>query len=85
MASKKPNIMSLSVNEGVQARLKKIADKRNLTVSQMMRDVIDKHFGTGEEDVDTIILKVPRSMRQNPEELAKWLKVRFDWVLKKLA
>lgn len=85
MASKKPNIMSLSVNEGVQARLKKIADKRNLTVSQMMRDVIDKHFGTGEEDVDTIILKVPRSMRQSPEELEKWLKVRFDWVLKKLA
>lgn len=87
MTSKKSNIMSLSVDLEIQDRLKKIAKQRNVSVSKLIRDVIDKHLGPDVAEgqvVDTVILKIPSEMKAQPEELRKWLQARFDAVVKGL-
>lgn len=87
MTSKKSNIMSLSVDLEIQDRLKKVAKQRNLSVSKLVRDVIDKHLGPDVEDgtvVDTVILKIPATIKAHPEELKQWLQARFDAVVKHL-
>lgn len=81
MSSKKANIMSLSVDLEIQDRLKKIAKRRNVSVSKLVRDVVDKHLGPDVEDgtiIDTVILKIPAAVKQNPGDLRQWLQARFD-------
>ena len=77
--------MSLSVDPEIQERLKKVAKKRNISVSKLVRDMVDKHFGTDnieENTVDTVILKIPTEIKGKPEELKQWLQVRFDGIFK---
>lgn len=88
MTSKKANIMSLSVDLEIQDRLKKVAKQRQISVSKLVRDVIDKHLGPDVEDgtvVDTVILKIPATMKTNPEELRNWLQVRLEGIVKHLS
>lgn len=87
MTTKKSNIMSLSVDLEIQDRLKKVAKQRNVSVSKLVRDVIDKHLGPDVEDgttVDTVILKIPATIKLHPEDLKQWLQTRFDAVVKHL-
>lgn len=88
MTSKKANIMSLSVDLEIQDRLKKVAKQRQISVSKLVRDIIDKHLGPDVEDgtiVDTVILKIPATIKTNPEELKHWLQVRLDGIVKHLS
>lgn len=87
MTTKKANIMSLSVDLEIQDRLKKVAKRRNVSVSKLVRDVIDKHIGPDVADgtiIDTVILKIPASLKANPQELREWLQTRFDKVVQSL-
>lgn len=75
------NNMSLSVDLEIQDRLKKIAKRRNVSVSKLVRDIVDKHLGPDVEDgtvIDTIILKIPAEMKYNSGNLKQWLQARFD-------
>lgn len=84
---KKSNIMSLSVEPEMQEHLKKVAKKKGESVSKLVRDLIQKYLpdDDGTEQVDTVILKIPRDLRQNPEELKKWMDVRIAGVVKALS
>lgn len=85
MSNKKSNIMSLSVDPEIQELLKKVAKKRNISVSALVRDMVKKNLTTNDEDCDTVILKIPNSVKAEPEELKKWLQLRVDAVVKALA
>jgi hypothetical protein len=83
MTNKKANIMSLSVDLEIQDRLKKVAKQRNISVSKLIRDMIDKNIGPDVENgavVDTIILKIPSTLKTDASELKAWLQARFDKV-----
>jgi metal-responsive CopG/Arc/MetJ family transcriptional regulator len=84
---KKSNIMSLSVEPEMQEHLKKVAKKKGESVSKLVRDLIQKYLpdDDGTEQVDTVILKIPRDLRQHPEELKKWMDVRIAGVVKALS
>jgi hypothetical protein len=82
--NKKPNIMSLSVDLEIQERLKKVAKKRNVSVSKLVRDMVEKNLPASDEDCDTVIFKIPESAKVNAEELRKWLGARVDAVVKAL-
>ena len=82
--NKKPNIMSLSVDLEIQERLKKVAKKRNVSVSKLVRDMVEKNLPASDEDCDTVIFKIPDSAKVNAEELRKWLGARVDAVVKAL-
>jgi hypothetical protein len=85
--SKKINIMSLSLEVEIQDHLKNEAKKKGISVSKLIRDLIDKCLPMVEEgvEVDTVILKIPRQLRNNSEELRKWLNLRQDGIVKALA
>lgn len=77
--TKKSNIMSLSVDLEIQNRLKKVASKRDISVSKLIRDMVDKYLND-DDNVDMVILKVPKSLKGNHEELDSWLTSRFETV-----
>lgn len=85
MSNKKSNIMSLSVDLEIQERLKKTAKKRNVSVSKLVRDMVEKNLSNTDEDVDTVIFKIPKSAQMNSEELRRWLNQRVDKVVATLA
>ena len=83
--NKKSNIMSLSVDLEIQDKLKKVAKKRNVSVSKLIRDMVEKNLSSTEEDVDTVILRIPNSVKVTEVELRAWLMPRFENIVKALA
>ena len=81
---KKSNIMSLSIDLEIQERLKTVATKRNISVSKLIRDLVDKNLSSTEEDVDTVIFKIPNSAKASEEELRTWFQARVNSVVKAL-
>lgn len=82
---KKSNIMSLSVDLEIQERLKKVAGKRNVSVSKLVRDMVEKNLSATDEDVDTVIFKIPNSVKVTEVELRKWLAPRIENIVRALA
>jgi hypothetical protein len=87
MSNKKSNIMSLSVEPEMQEHLKKVAKKKQESVSKLVRDLIQKYLpdGDGDDAVDTVILKIPRELRQDPVKLREWVEVRVSGIVKALS
>lgn len=80
--------MSLAVDSDIQDRLKKVAKQRDTSVSKLIRDILVKHLGADVEDgvvMDTVILKIPASLKADSEELKKWLQVRCDSIVKAMS
>lgn len=84
--SKKINIMSLSIDMDFQERLKKVAKKRNVSVSKLVRDIVEKYLGPEDDTnpVDTIILKIPMDAKSSPQKLQEWLQIRENAIVKAL-
>lgn len=76
--------MSLSVDPEIQERLKNVAKKRNISVSKLVRDMVDKHLPVSDEDVDTVILRIPHSVKTSDQDLRSWLNSRVDSLVKAL-
>lgn len=83
--NKKSNIMSLSVDLEIQERLKKVAKKRNVSVSKLVRDMVEKNLSATDEDVDTVIFKVPNSAKVTEAQLRLWLAPRIENIVRALA
>ena len=76
--------MSLSVDLEIQEQLKKVAKKRNVSVSKLVRDMVEKHLSSTEEDVDTVIFKIPNSAKVTEHDLRNWLNPRIENIVKAL-
>lgn len=85
--NKKSNIMSLSVEPEMQDHLKKVAKRKQVSVSKLVRDLIEKYLpdDDGTEQVDTVILKIPREVRQDPVKLKEWMEIRCAGIVKALS
>lgn len=83
-SSKKANIMSLSIDPEIQEKIKVIAKKRNISSSKLVRDIVEKHLSHSEEDIDTVVFKVPEHVKKNAKELEDWFLVRVKSVVKAL-
>lgn len=84
-SSKKSNIMSLSIDLEIQEKIKDVAKKRNISSSKLVRDVMEKHLSHSEEDVDTVVFKVPVDAKKNTDTLRSWFAVRVESVVRALA
>ena len=84
MTTKKGTIMSLSVDPDIQEKMKLVAKKRNISVSKLIRDLVEKNLPEIDEDVDVVVLKIPVSYRSNPDTLKQWLGLRIDAIIKAL-
>lgn len=80
-------ILSLSIDVEFQERVKKEAKRKNVSVSKLIRDIVEKSLPSdsdSDEVYDTIILKIPSDVKSSSENLEAWLKPRFDAILKNL-
>lgn len=80
-------ILSLSIDVEFQERVKKEAKRKNVSVSKLIRDIVEKSLPSDpDSDVvyDTIILKIPSEVKSNAETLQGWLKPRFEAIVKNL-
>ena len=84
MSTKKPNIMSLSVDLDTQEKLKVHSKKRKISISALVRDLVEKQLPSKEEAVDTVILKIPGELRNDSENLRNWLNLRVEAIIKAL-
>lgn len=82
--NKKLNIMSLSIESDMQDKIKEYAKSRKVSVSKLIRDLVEKYL-INEEDVFPIILKVPTKLKEDPESLQKWLETRVVAIVKTLS
>lgn len=85
MTAKKANIMSLCVDPEIQDKLKQVAKKRNISVSKLVRDLVEKNLPNEGEEVDIVILKIPKDLRKKPDQLVEWFNPRIESVIKTLS
>lgn len=83
MSNKKPDILSLSMSQDMQEQLKKCAKKKNVSVSKLVRDLIEKYLVIDDEVVP-VILRVPANLKGNEEGLNQWLQAKVAAVSKAL-
>jgi predicted DNA-binding ribbon-helix-helix protein len=81
--SKKGSIMSLSVDSEIQDKMKIVAKKRNISVSKLVRDLADK-FLNEEDNVDMVVLKIPKILRNDEVKLREWIDQRKELVTRTL-
>lgn len=85
MASNK--ILSLSIDIDFQERVKKEAKRKNISVSKLIRDIVEKSLPPegGDNNVyDTIILKIPSEAKSTKESLNDWLTPRINMIVSNL-
>jgi hypothetical protein len=88
MSEKKLKIMSLSLDPEMYELIKSSAKKLgHKNVSQMIRDLISKYLDllVNDSDDTPIILRVPSSVKENPEELRSWLNSKVENITKALS
>ena len=76
--------MSLSIEPEMQEKLKKYAKIRDVSVSKLIRDLVDKYL-VAEEDVIPVILKIPTKLRGDEENLQKWIDMKATAIVRALS
>ena len=85
MATKKNNIMSLSLDPETQDKLRLHAkQKTNGNVSKLIREMVEK-FLVADDDVIPVILRIPIQLKGDSENLKAWLDKKLDAVHKVLS
>jgi hypothetical protein len=82
--TKKLNIMSLSVEPEMQDKLKRFAKAKEVSVSKLVRDLVDKYL-VAEDDVIPVILKIPNKLKGDQESLQKWMEQKSAAIVKALS
>lgn len=80
MTDKKQKIMSLSVPPEMQQELKDAAKKLGISVSQLVRDLVERylHLMMNDGDDTKILLKIPNYLKEEKEELRNWLSTKVE-------
>jgi hypothetical protein len=77
MSTKKDRILNLVVDSRYKDILKNHAEKRGVSVSQVIRDYVDKQLSS-EPDSVKVVLTIPNSIVSNAESLEKWLNTKVQ-------
>lgn len=81
MSKKAPQrIISLAVEPECHELLKETADKKNISVSQLARELINKYLVVDKE-ITKIVLSIPKSVLSDSESLQKWLNIRTQAIV----
>jgi hypothetical protein len=82
--NKNKNILSLSMDPEMQEFIDKCAEKKGVSRSKLMRDLVDKYL-VADDSVIPVILKIPGTLKGNEEGLKKWMDARAAAIVKALS
>jgi len=79
--------MSVSMPQEMQDLLSESAKKMGWNKSELIRKLLAKHLDLIVNDGDEIpvILKIPSDLREDPDNLRKWLYAKADAITKTLS
>lgn len=92
--SKNKKVMSIAIVPDLHEELKRYSKRKGLSASTYVGNLIEQAVKLNidddpmvigkpiDEDVKSIILKIPNSLREDPEQLKKWLAVQMSGILK---
>lgn len=80
MTGKKQKVMSIAMEPEVQAILKNFADEEKISVSAVMRDLVQKYLVTDGQSTK-IILSLPNEILANGDKLEEWLKQKTTAIM----
>lgn len=72
MATGKNKIVSLAMEPEYHTILKNHAEKKKVSVSSVVRDLVQKYLAT-EDDTTKIVLNVPKDVASDSGNLSRWL------------
>ena len=75
MATKKDKILNLVVDSRYKEILRKHAEAKGVSISQIIRDFVDKQL-VAEENKTKIILSIPNDVVGDSEKLEQWLNLK---------
>jgi len=75
--------MSIALSLEMQEAVERCATKRGIKISSLFQDLIKKYVIPNPEFY-TIILKIPKDLKNKPVELKDWLDARSAVVIKSL-
>lgn len=84
----KIKIMSLSLDPEMHELIKNSAKKLgHKNVSQLIRDLVSKYLDLLVNDSDDIpvILRIPNGLKDDPEALKSWLRIKMEAIANALA
>lgn len=75
MPQKKDRVLNLVVDSRYKDILKKHAEKKGVSISQVIRDYVDKQL-VAEPDSTKVILSIPKDVTESAEKLEQWLNLK---------
>lgn len=75
MATKKDKILNLVVDSRYKEILRKHAEAKGVSISQIIRDYVDKQL-VAEQNSVKVILNIPKEVCNSSENLEKWLNLK---------
>ena len=81
-------IMSLSLDPEMHELIKNSAKQLgHKNVSQLIRDLVSKYLGllVNEADDIPVILRIPNRLKNDPEGMRSWLKIKMDAIANALS
>lgn len=95
--SKNKKVMSIAIVPDLHEELKRYSKRKGMSASAYVGDLIfqavklnidDDPMVIGkpiDEDVTPVVLKIPSSLKSDPEQLKKWMMVQMDGILKAMS
>lgn len=77
-------IANISIESSTRDFLKEYADKKQMSVSKVIKDLVDKYL-ISEGEVIPVILKIPLKLKGDQENLKKWLETRVISIVNALS
>ena len=71
------------MSSDMQDKIKEYADNRKISVSKLIRDLIEKYVLI-EDDSIPVVLRVPNKLKADPENLHKWLETKVGAIVNAL-
>jgi hypothetical protein len=82
MTVKKPQVI---VDPDIHVILKSNAKKRNISLTALIKDLVEKQLPLSGEKVDTVILKIPKATTKDSQNLRTWLNLRVEAIVQALS
>ena len=72
----------VAVDQATLDRLASVAKQRATSRSKVVKGLVDRYLD--DDDSVVVVLRIPRPLLADPDELGRWLRVRADAVCGKL-
>lgn len=88
--------MSIAIEPELQNKVKEYAKRKGYSTSSYVGDLVHKALKIGideepivigkpvDEEIMTVVLKIPSHLKENREELKNWLDTRCEVLIKKI-